>query len=276
MSSPTIPNVTLASGVVIPQVGFGVFRVDDEDAARVVTDALATGYRSIDTAAVYGNEAGVGAAVAASDLPREELFITSKVWNDAQGRTETRQALEQSLERLGLDHLDLYLIHWPVPSKDRYVETWEVLQELRAEGLTRAVGVSNFQVHHLERVIDEVGVVPDLNQIELHPELPQAELRAFHAERGIATEAWSPLAAGQLVEHPTLAAIGERHGCTPAQVMLRWHLQLGNVIIPKSSNPTRMAENLGLFDFALERDEVAQIEALATGRRIGPDPDVFG
>ena len=269
------PLLDLRSGTRIPQLGLGVFKVDDDEAEGVVERALAEGYRHVDTAEAYGNEAGVGRGLRASAVGREEVFVTTKVWNHHQGAEEPRQALEASLERLGLDHVDLYLIHWPAPAQDRFVETWHALLALRGEGLARAVGVSNFEIEHLERLAEEAGEMPDINQVELHPWLTQAPLRHFHAEHGILTEAWSPLARGELLDDATLREVGERHGRTPAQVVLRWHVQLGNVVIPKSVTPARIAENLNVFGFELDEREMQAIGALDRGHRTGPDPRRF-
>ncbi|MEU6266751.1 aldo/keto reductase [Saccharopolyspora shandongensis] len=272
-----VPNITLNTGAPMPQLGYGVFQVPADQVVEPVLAALQAGYRSIDTAAVYGNEEGVGKAIADSGLKREELFVTTKLWNDAQGYDSALKAFDESLTKLGLDHLDLYLIHWPVASKDKYVETWKALQQLHADGRAKAIGVSNFQVPHLRRLLDETDVVPAVNQIELHPNLPQAELRAFHAEHGIATEAWSPLGQGKgLLDDAALAALAEKYGKSPAQVVLRWQIQLGNIAIPKSVTPSRIKENLEVFDFELADDDVAAITALKTGVRVGPDPDTFG
>ncbi|MCP2163523.1 aldo/keto reductase [Goodfellowiella coeruleoviolacea] len=271
-----VPTVKLNNGVHMPQVGFGVFQVPDDETTAAVKAAIAAGYRSIDTAAVYGNEAGVGRALAESDVDRSELFVTTKVWNSDHGYDQTLRAFDASLDRLGLDTLDLYLIHWPTPERDRYVDTWRALVKLQEDGRVRAIGVSNFQPAHLRRVIDATGVVPSVNQIELHPFLQQEELRAVHAEHGIATEAWSPLAkGGDLLGHPAITALARRHGRTPAQVVLRWHLQLGNIVIPKSVTPSRIAENLALFDFSLTDEDMAQLAPLHDGTRTGPDPDTF-
>jgi 2,5-diketo-D-gluconate reductase A len=269
----SVPTIALNNGVDIPQLGFGVFLVPPGETEASVTTALETGYRHIDTARIYDNEGEVGAAIAKSGIARDELFVTTKLWNADQGRA--RAAFDASLERLGLDHVDLYLIHWPVPSGDRYVEAWTALEEIAASGRARAIGVSNFQIPHLQRLIDETGTVPAVNQIELHPNLVQAELRAFHAEHGIATEAWSPLARGGLLDDPEVGKIAAKHGRTPAQVILRWHLQIGNVVIPKSVTPSRIAENLDVLGFELDADDVAAIEALDSGTRIGPNPDEF-
>ncbi|ACZ90608.1 aldo/keto reductase [Streptosporangium roseum] len=267
--------ITLNNGVSMPQLGFGVFQVPEDETARAVTGALEAGYRSIDTAAIYGNERGVGQALAASGLPREELFVTTKVWNSDQGYDSTLAAFDASLAKLGLDHLDLYLIHWPAPARDLYGETWKAMEKLLADGRVRAVGVSNFQPAHLTRLIEAGGVVPAVNQIELHPALQQAELRDFHARHGIVTEAWSPLAQGAVLKDPAIVEIAERHGKTPAQVVLRWHVQLGNVVIPKSVTPARIRENIDVFDFSLTDGDMEAIARLDAGTRTGPDPDTF-
>jgi 2,5-diketo-D-gluconate reductase A len=271
-----VPYLDLNDGHRIPQLGFGVFQVPPEDTAEAVRRALDTGYRSIDTAAAYGNEAGVGHAIARSGLDRGDVFVTTKVWNNDHGRDSTRRALERSLRELGFDYVDLYLIHWPVPAQDRYVETWEALCELRDEGRVRSIGVSNFMIEHLERVIDATGVVPVLNQIELHPRLQQHELRGYHAEHGILTEAWSPLGQGRLLDDAQIREIASRHDRTPAQVVLRWHAQLGNVVIPKSVTPARIEENFRIFDFALTDEDMDAIARLDAGERTGPDPATFG
>ncbi|RAJ43031.1 diketogulonate reductase-like aldo/keto reductase [Kitasatospora sp. SolWspMP-SS2h] len=273
--STTVPHVTLNNGVEMPQLGFGVFQVPDEETTAAVAAALEAGYRSIDTAAVYGNEHGVGKALAASGLPREELFVTTKLWNADQGHDETLRAFDASLDRLGLEYADLYLIHWPTPARDRYTDSWRAIGELAAAGRIRAAGVSNFQPAHLTRLIEAGGPVPAVNQVELHPGLQQAELRAFHAAHGIATEAWSPLAQGAVLDDPAITAIAERTGKSPAQVVLRWHLQLGNLVIPKSVTPARIRQNLDVFDFALTEDDLAAIAATDRGLRTGPDPDTF-
>ncbi|GAA4194961.1 aldo/keto reductase [Microbispora amethystogenes] len=269
--------IDLNNGVPMPRLGFGVWQVADDEAERAVTTALECGYRSIDTARLYQNEEGVGRALRSSGIPREELFVTTKLWNDQQGYDEALRAFDDSTRRLGLETVDLYLIHWPSPKQDRYVETWQALEKLYADGRVRAIGVSNFTVETLERLLAETGVVPVLNQIELHPQLAQRELREFHARHDVATEAWSPLGQGRgLLDLPVLAEIGARHGKTAAQVVLRWHLQLGNVVIPKSVTPSRIRENIEVFDFELSADDMAAIDALDAGRRLGPDPATFG
>lgn len=270
-----IPTITLNDGAAIPQLGFGVFQVPPPETAEAVTRALEVGYRHIDTAAAYRNEEGVGQAIAFSSIPRDELFVTTKLWNADQGYDATRRAFDASAVRLGLDVVDLYLIHWPTPARDLYVPTWRALEKLQAEGRVRSIGVSNFQPAHLRRLFQETGVVPAVNQIELHPRLAQPELRAFDSEHGIVTEAWSPLAQGAVLDAAPIVAIAEAHGKTPAQVVLRWHLQLGNVVIPKSVTPARIVENLDVFDFELGVGEMAAIATLDRGERTGPDPDTM-
>ena len=268
-----IPTIDLPAGTAIPQFGLGVFQVPPKDTVENVTTAIEIGYRHIDTAKAYGNEAQVGQAVRASGLPREAFFITTKLWNNDHG--DAVGALKQSLGRLEMEHVDLYLIHWPVPAQDRYVEAWQGLIEAQKQGLTREIGVSNFQAPHLRRIIDETGVVPAVNQIELHPLLAQAGLRREHADRGIVTEAWSPLAQGAALTEPAVEEIAAEHGRTPAQVVLRWHVQLGNVVFPKSMTPSRLEENIDIWDFELSDEELDRIEALDRGHRTGPDPDKF-
>ena len=275
MTQLTIPRVALHDGIEIPQLGFGVFQVPPKDTQRAVEEALEAGYRHIDTAAAYRNEAGAGAALAASGLPREDVFITTKLWNSQQGHDSALIAVEASLERLGLDHVDLYLIHWPVPSEDRFIDTWRAFERIYEEESARTIGVSNFRIEDLERLLAETDTRPTVNQIELHPRFPQAELRAFHAEHRIATEAWSPLAQGDLLDDETIVGIAERHDRTPAQVILRWHLQLGNIVIPKSVTPERIRENIEIFDFELSDEDMAEFARLDSGERIGPDPETF-
>jgi 2,5-diketo-D-gluconate reductase A len=270
-----IPAIELNDGTTIPQLGFGVFQVPPDETEKAVAEALEAGYRHIDTAAAYRNEAGVGRAIAASGIPRDELFITTKLWNDEQGHDQAIQAFAASAERLALDVLDLYLIHWPVPMADKFVETFQAFTELQADGRVRSIGVSNFHEPHLRRVIDEVGVTPSVNQIELHPYLQQRHLRDVHAELGIVTEAWSPIAQGAVLDDPVITRIAEAHGRTPAQVALRWHVQLGNVVIPKSVTPARIRENMAIFDFELSAEDLDAIAQLDRGERTGPDPDEF-
>ncbi|KAB1658005.1 aldo/keto reductase [Pseudoclavibacter chungangensis] len=270
-----VPRIPLNDGHEIPQLGLGVYKIDDATTSEVVRTAIDLGYRHIDTAALYENERGVGDGIRASGIDRDELFVTTKVWHDRQGFDETLRAFDESLGRLGLDAVDLYLIHWPAPSLDLYVDTWHALERLRDEGRARSIGVSNFKAHHLDRLAAESSTVPAVNQIELHPNLPQAETRAYDAAHGIVTEAWSPLARGTLLENPVLARIAERHGVTPAQVVLRWHLDDGTVVIPKSANPHRLAANLDVFDFSLDDEDRAAIASLDNGHRTGKDPDLF-
>lgn len=275
--TPTIPTITLNNGIEIPQIGFGVFQVPNDDTEAAVSAALEAGYRSIDTAAIYGNEHGVGRALAASGIAREELFVTSKLWNSDQG-DGTTDAFDASLEKLGLEQLDLYLIHWPAPANDRYLQSWTALEELAASGRSRAIGVSNFLPEHLERVIALGGTVPAVNQIELHPALQQAETVAFNRAHGIATEAWSPLAQGAMLANPVIVELAAATGRTPAQVILRWHLQQGRIVIPKSVTPSRIAENLAVFDFELDAAAIAAIDALDVAHdagRVGPHPAEF-
>lgn len=272
----TVPTITLNNGVEMPQLGFGVFQVPNDETEAAVTAALETGYRSIDTAKLYGNEEGVGAAIAKSGLPRDELFVTTKLWNNDQGYDSTLRAFDASLRRLGLERLDLYLIHWPTPRRDTYVDTWRAFEKLLADGRVRAIGVSNFQPAHLTRVIDETGTVPAVNQVELHPYLTQDAVRAADAEHGIATEAWSPLAkGGELLADPAVTSLASQYGRTAAQIVIRWHLQLGNVVIPKSATPARIRENFEVFDFELTADDMAALSSLDRGLRTGPNPDEF-
>ncbi|MFE6836942.1 aldo/keto reductase [Streptomyces sp. NPDC057705] len=277
-----VPTIQLNNGSLMPQLGFGVWQVPDAEAEHAVGTALEAGYRSIDTAAIYGNERGTGKAVAASGVPREELFVTTKLWNGPKqrwGRDEVLRAFDDSLGKLGLDHVDLYLIHWPRPMRDDFVAIWKTFEEIAASGRAKAVGVSNFRPEDLERLAAESSLVPAVNQVELHPLFPQAGLRAVHAARGIATEAWSPLGQGkELLTLPAVAALAGTYGRSAAQVVLRWHLQHGNIVIPKSVTPARIRENLDVFDFELEAADIAALDALgagAAGRRIGPDPAEF-
>ncbi len=271
-----VPPITLNNGVEMPQLGFGVWQVPDAEAETAVAAALEAGYRSIDTAAVYGNEEGTGRAVARSGVPREDIFVTTKLWNSDHGYDSTLKAFDASLAKLGLDYVDLYLIHWPTPARDLYVDTYKAFEKLLSDGRVRAIGVSNFLPEHLERLIEETSVVPAVNQIELHPHLQQAAAREYHAEQGIATEAYSPLGSGKgILEIPAIVAIAQKHGRTPAQVVLRWHLQLGNVVIPKSVTPSRIEENIDVFGFALDAEDLAAISALNEDRRVGLNPAEF-
>jgi diketogulonate reductase-like aldo/keto reductase len=268
----TPQDIPLHDGTSIPQLGFGVFQIPPEDTADCVREALAAGYRHIDTARAYRNEAQVGEAVRESD---DHVYVTTKLWNADQGRDSGRQAFEKSFERLGLDHIDLYLIHWPLPMKELYVETWETLVELSSDDRLRSIGVSNFQPAHLDRIVEATGVTPVINQIELHPYLQQRELREYHAAHDIVTEAWSPLAQGEVLDDPVLKEIAEAHGKSTGQVVLRWHIQLGNVVFPKSATPERIRENFDIFGFELSEEDMARIESLDRGERVGPDPDTF-
>ena len=273
----TVPTIQLNDGHRIPQLGFGVFRVDPNEAERIVSDALEVGYRHIDTAAIYGNEVGVGRAIAKSGIPRDELFVTTKLWNSDQGTQSAVDAMELSLEKLGLDSVDLYLIHWPRPDLDRYVDSWLTLEQLQADGKTRSIGVSNFHRPHLERVLAEGSVVPAVDQLELHPAFAQRDLRAFGAEHGIHIQSWGPLGQGKydLFEEKAVQDAAAAHGATPAQVVIRWHLQNGIIVFPKTNSRERMAENFDVFGFELTPDELAAIDALDRGQRLGPDPEAF-
>jgi 2,5-diketo-D-gluconate reductase A len=272
----TVPSLAMNNGLQIPQLGFGVFLVPPEETQQAVTEALKAGYRLIDTAQGYGNEEGVGAAIAESDVPRDELFITTKLTNSEQGYDTTLTAFDGSMEKLGIDVLDLFLIHWPQPMFDQYVETWRAFEKLLADGRVRSIGVSNFEIPHLQRLMSETDVVPTVNQIELHPQFPQDELREFHAEHGILTESWGPLGQGKgLLEDPHIMEVARRSDRTPAQVVLRWHVQLGCIVIPKSVNPDRIQENIDLFDFELDDADMAEISKVRTGQRLGGDPNTF-
>jgi len=271
----SIPSLVMNDGRSIPQIGLGVWQVPDDVATDACLAALECGYRHIDTAALYYNEEGVGRAIAACGLPRKELFITTKVWNTDQGYDATMRAFDLSLSKLGLDYVDLYLIHWPTPGRDLYADTWRALVDLRADGRAASIGVSNFHEAHIRRVVAETGEVPAINQVELHPWLPQREVRAVDAEFGILTEGWSPLGSGRLIDDPILQGIADRHGVTTAQVMIRWQIQLGNVVLPKSVTPARIRSNIDVFGFSLDAEDLALIDSLASGQRTGPDPDVF-
>lgn len=271
----TTPRITLNDGTTIPQLGFGVFRVDPEETERIVSDALEVGYRHIDTAAIYGNEIGVGRAIAASGIPCDELYITTKLWNSDQGTQSAIDAMDLSLEKLGLDHVDLYLIHWPRPDLDRYLESWHTLEQLKADGKTTSIGVSNFHIPHLERVIGESGTVPAVDQIELHPAFAQRPIREYAASKGIAIEAWGPLGQGKydLFGMPAVADAARAHGVSPAQAVIRWHLQHGIIVFPKSNSRERIAQNFDVFGFELTAAEMAAIDGLDQGMRVGSNPD---
>ncbi|MBE8517251.1 aldo/keto reductase [Amycolatopsis sp. H6(2020)] len=272
----SVPVIELNNGVRMPQLGYGVFQVPDDETATAVKAALEAGYRSIDTAAVYGNEKGVGQAIAESGIARDELFVTTKLWNSAQGYDSTLKAFDESMTKLGLEQLDLYLIHWPTPARGKFLDTWKAFEKLYTDGRVRAIGISNFQPAHLERLLEAAEIAPAVNQVELHPYLQQRELREFDAKQGIATEAWSPLAkGGSLLGDPVVADLAVKHSRTPAQIVLRWHLQLGNVVIPKSVTPSRIEENFDLFGFTLTEEEMESLTPLDRGERTGPDPDTF-
>ena len=268
-------RLRLNDGRHIPAIGLGIWQVPAAETADTVASALAQGYRLVDGAAIYGNEEGLGQGLRQSAVPREEVFVTTKIWNSAQGYDATLRALEESLERLGLASVDLCLIHWPCPKQALYLDTWRALIRAREDGKVTSIGVSNFQPDHLERLVDETGVVPALNQIELHPSFQQAELRALHDRMGIVTQSWTPLGKGASFDAPPVLAAAVRTGRTPAQVILRWHLQLGCSVLPRSVRPVRQAENLDLCDFTLTEDEMEALARLETGRRGGPDPVVF-
>lgn len=269
----TIPSVTLSNGVVMPAIGFGVFQIPDDAMDATVRHALAAGYRAFDTAPMYGNERSLGRALTDSGVPREELFVTTKVSNEDQGYQSTLDAVEKSVVHLGLDYVDLCLIHWPAPARGAYLDTWRALEQLHAAGKVRAIGVSNFQADHLDRLLEVAAVRPMVNQIEIHPLLPQQSMVELHRSLGIHTQAWAPLARGQLQENPVLTELARRHDVSLAQLVLRWHLQRGTIPLPKSSSPERMRANIDVFDFELDADEIAQISALDRNERTGPHPD---
>jgi len=266
-------TILFHDGNSIPQVGLGVWRTPNDTAVTAVQAALSAGYRHVDTAAVYENEGGVGEGIRASGIARSEIFLTTKLWNADQGYDSTLKAFDASLKRLGTDYVDLYLIHWPAPKRDQYVDTWKAFIQLQKEGRARSIGVSNFQPEHLQRLIDETGVTPVINQIELHPDFPQKENRAWHEKHRIVTESWSPLGQGALLENPVVAKVAAKHGRTPAQVIIRWHIDNGLVVIPKSVTPSRIEENFKVFDFRLDAEDMATFADLEKdGKRIGPDP----
>lgn len=272
----TVPTITLNDGTTIPQLGFGVFKVDPAETERIVSDALEVGYRHIDTAAVYGNEEGVGRAIAKSGIPREELYITTKLWNSDQGTQSAFDAIDRSLEKLGLESVNLYLIHWPRPDLDKYVESWLALEEIQRQGKATSIGVSNFHQNHLDRLLAEASVVPAVDQVELHPTFAQVPLREYLTGKGIHTEAWGPLGQGKydLFGMPAIADAAAAHGVSPAQVVIRWHLQNGIIVFPKSNSRERMAQNFDVFGFELSDDQMAAINALDSGNRVGADPEV--
>ncbi|GGF16736.1 aldo/keto reductase [Subtercola lobariae] len=271
----TVSLVTLNNGQTIPQLGFGVFQIDPADTQEATLTALEVGYRHIDTAEMYGNEKEVGQAVAASGLNREDVFVTSKLNNGFHAKPDALQAFDKTLDALGFEYLDLFLIHWPLPAVGDYVETWQAMQEMLAGGRVRSIGVSNFQPHHLERLIKETEVVPAVNQIEIHPYLTQDDVRTFNRDHSIATEAWSPIAQGKVLDDPTIVDIAERLGKTPAQVTLRWHIQRGDIVFPKSVTRERVVSNFNIFDFELTDQDVLAITALNRDERTGPNPDEF-
>ncbi len=266
------PMKKLNDGTQIPQLGLGVFKMDDDEAHRATLAAFEAGYRHVDTAAIYRNEEGVGRAIAESGLPREEIFVTTKLWNKAQGRENSRVAISRSLEKLGLDSVDLYLIHWPCPATGLYVESWEQLIDFRSEGLTRSIGVSNFLPEHLDSVLDETGITPAVNQIELHPTFQPDDLLNHCSDLGIVVESWSPLGASADLEHPEILSIAKATGATPAQVIIRWHLNRGFVVIPKSTKPERIAANFAALDVVLDSDQMEAIDGASAGNRVGGDP----
>ena len=268
--------VTLNNGHRIPQLGLGVYKLEAHSAADLVATAIETGYRRIDTAALYLNEAEVGQGIRQSSVAREDIYVTTKIWNDRQGFDSALEAIDESLERLNIDYIDMLLIHWPAPAQDKFVETWAAFQHAVTTGKVRGIGVSNFQPDHLRKLIAAGGTVPALNQVELHPALQQPELRSYNSSHGIATEAWSPLARGRFNSEVVITDIAEKHGKTPAQVIIRWHIQLGNLVIPKTANPERLIENISVFDFELDEHDMASIATLDSGFRTGPNPDEFG
>lgn len=275
MTSNLSPTVTLNNGQQIPQLGLGVYKLETDIAEGLIHQAIEAGYRRIDTASFYGNEAEVGAGVRTSGLAREELFVTTKIWNEDQGYDRTLAAIDESLSRLDIDYIDMLLIHWPKPEQDLYLETWLAFEKALAAGKLRGIGVSNFQPHHLERLLAAGGTVPALNQVELHPGLQQVQVRAFNTKHGIATEAWSPLARGRFDENEQVLSIAQKHGKSPAQVIIRWHIELGNLVIPKTATASRLRENISVFDFKLDSEDLHKIASLNSGLRTGPNPDEF-
>jgi 2,5-diketo-D-gluconate reductase A len=266
-------QLALNNGQMIPQLGLGVYKVNQDIAVQLVGTALDLGYRRIDTAALYDNEQEVGAAIRKSSVPREEIFVTTKIWNDRQGYLEAKEAVQEGLDRLNIGYVDMMLIHWPAPKQNKFVETWRAFEELVEEGKLRGIGVANFNVHHLETLLESASIVPALNQVELNPTFQQAELRAFNAKHGIATEAWAPLGRAKILDNPALVELAEAHNKTAAQIVIRWHLQIGNLVIPKSSNPDRLAENLDVFNFTLSDADMNAIASMETGARASLNPD---
>jgi 2,5-diketo-D-gluconate reductase A len=275
-SPDQMPILTLNNGQKIPQLGLGVYKVGQDIAVDLVQMAIEAGYRRIDTAALYDNEQEVGAGIRKSSVDREEIFVTTKIWNDRQGYDNALEAIEESLSRLNIEYLDMLLIHWPAPTQDKFVETWKAFEKALESGKVRGIGVSNFNPNHLQKLLAAGGTVPALNQVELHPGLQQAEVRAFNASHGIATEAWSPLARGRFNENPILLGIAAKYGKSVAQIIIRWHIELSNLVIPKSSHPDRLRENIDVFDFELNREDMDSISALDSGFRTGLHPDEFG
>lgn len=275
MTSKLSPTLTLNNGQQIPQLGLGVYKLATDVAEGLIRQAIETGYRRFDTASFYGNESQIGAGVRNGGLPREDIFVTTKIWNDDQGYDKTLAAIDESLARLNIDYIDMLMIHWPKPQLDLYLETWAAFQKAMESGKIRGIGVSNFQPNHLDRLLEAGGTVPAINQIELHPGLQQAVVRAYDAPHGIATEAWSPLARGRFNEDATVVSIANKHGKTATQVVIRWHIELGNLVIPKTATASRLQENISVFDFSLDDDDMAKLATLDSGLRTGPNPDEF-
>lgn len=270
------PQITLNDGNTIPQLGLGVYKVGQDIGVELVKAALDLGYRRIDTASIYDNEIEVGGGIRQSGIAREEIFVTTKIWNDRQGYHDALEAIDEGLASLNIGYVDMLLIHWPVPRQNKFVDTWRAFEETVATGRVRSIGVSNFHPQHIEQLVEHAQILPSINQVEMHPALQQTEVRVANEKYGIKTEAWSPLGRGMFSENPVITEIAKNHGKTAAQTVLRWHIQLGNLIIPKSSNPVRLAENIDVFDFSLSADEMDQIKTLDSGHRIGPDPETFG
>ena len=270
-----VPQIKLNNGQLIPQLGLGVYKLEAASAADLVATAIDSGYRRIDTAALYLNEAEVGQGVRQSSIPREEIYVTTKIWHDHHGYDSALKAIDESLSRLDIDYVDMVLIHWPAPAQDKFVETWAAFQHAVESGKVRGIGVSNFHSMHLDKLVAAGGTVPALNQIELHPGLQQGALRAYDQAHGIATEAWSPIARGRFNEDEAIVRIAQKHGKTPTQVIIRWHIELGNLVIPKTATPSRLVENISVFDFSLDAEDMAAIANLDSGLRTGPNPEEF-